>query len=70
MRKGMATGKMEEETRELLDYYNELYNWEYNDMVDYIIEHGEKKFRDYYFTFYSEQTNEYLYFALWNRNWR
>ena len=25
MRKGMATGKMEEETRELLDYYNELY---------------------------------------------
>ena len=54
MRKGMATGKMEEETRELLDYYNELYNWEYNDMVDYIIEHGEKKFRDYYFTFYSE----------------
>ena len=50
MRKGMPTGKMEEETRELLDYYNELYN----DMVDYIIEHGEKKFRDYYFTFYSE----------------
>ena len=36
------------------DYYNELYNWEYNDMVDYIIEHGEKKFRDYYLTFYSE----------------
>ena len=54
MRKGMATGKMEEETKELLDYYNELYNWEYNDMVDYIIEHGEKKFRDYYATFYSE----------------
>ena len=54
MRKGMPTGRMEEETRELLDYYNELYNWSYNDMVDYIIEHGEKKFRDYYFTFYSE----------------
>ena len=44
MRKGMPTGRMEEETRELLDYYNELYNWSYNDMVDYIIEHGEKKF--------------------------
>ena len=54
MRKGMATGKMEEETRELLDYYHELYNWEYNDMVDYIIEHGEKKFRDHYQTFYLE----------------
>ena len=54
MRKGMPTGRMKEETRELLDYYNQLYNWEYNDMVDYIIEHGEKKFRDYYFTFYSE----------------
>ena len=54
MRKGMPTGKMEEETRELLDYFNELYNWSYNDMVDYIIEHGEKKFRDYYSTFYSE----------------
>ena len=53
MRKGMPTGKMEEETRELLDYYNQLYNWEYNDMVDYIIEHGEKKFRDYYETFLS-----------------
>ena len=26
MRKGMPTGRMEEETRELLDYYNELYN--------------------------------------------
>ena len=26
MRKGMATGKMEEETKELLDYYNELWN--------------------------------------------
>ena len=54
MRKGMPTGIMEEETKELLDYYNQLYNWSYNDMVDYIIEHGEKKFRDYYATFYSE----------------
>ena len=54
MRKGMPTGRMEEETRELLDYYHELYNWEYNDMVDYIIEHGEKKFRDYYETFIEE----------------
>ena len=54
MRKGMATGKMEEETKELLDYYHQLYNWEYNDMVDYIIEHGEKKFRNHYETFIEE----------------
>ena len=54
MRKGMPTGRMEEETRELLDYYHELYNWSYNDMVDYIIEHGEKKFRDNYQTFIEE----------------
>ena len=54
MRKRMPTGRMEEETKELLDYYHQLYNWEYNDMVDYIIEHGEKKFRDYYQTFYLE----------------
>ena len=33
MRKGMPTGRMEEETKELLDYYHELYNWSYNDMV-------------------------------------
>ena len=25
MRKGIPTGRMEEETRELLDYYNELW---------------------------------------------
>ena len=54
MRKGMPTGKMEKETQELLDYYNQLYNWEYNDMVDYIIEHGEKKFRNHYETFIEE----------------
>ena len=28
----LATGQMQEETQQLLDEYNELYNWEYNDM--------------------------------------
>ena len=51
-RQGLATGQMEQETQELLDEYNELYCWEYNDMVDFIKEYGEKKFRDYYEDYY------------------
>ena len=43
---------MEQETQELLDEYNETYCWEYNDMVDFIKEYGEKKFRDYYEDYY------------------
>ena len=42
---------MEQETQELLDEYNEEYCWEYNDMVDFIKEHGEKDFREYYETY-------------------
>ena len=48
IREGLATGKLQEETQELLDDYNELYNWEYNDMVDFIVKYGEKAFRDNY----------------------
>ena len=51
-RQGLPTGKMEQETQELLDEYNEEYCWEYNDMVDFIKEYGEKKFRDYYEDYY------------------
>ena len=51
-RQGLSTGQMEQETQELLDEYNELYCWEYNDMVDFIKEYGEKKFRDYYEDYY------------------
>ena len=51
-RQGLPTGQMEEETRELLDEYNEEYCWEYNDMVDFIKEYGEKNFRDYYEDYY------------------
>ena len=47
-RQGLPTGQMQEETKELLDEYNEEYCWEYNDMVDFIKEYGEKNFRDYY----------------------
>ena len=51
-RQGLPTGQMEEETKELLDEYNEEYCWEYNDMVDFIKEYGEKNFRDYYEDYY------------------
>ncbi len=51
-RQGLPTGQMEQETQELLDEYNELYCWEYNDMVDFIKEHGEKDFREYYETYH------------------
>ena len=51
-RQGLPTGQMEQETQELLDEYNESYCWEYNDMVDFIKEYGEKKFRDYYEDYY------------------
>ena len=51
-RQGLPTGQMQEETKELLDEYNGTYCWEYNDMVDFIKEYGEKKFRDYYEDYY------------------
>ena len=54
----LSTGQMQEETQELLDEYNELYNWSYNDMCDFIEEHGEENFRDYYET-YSKLVDDY-----------
>ena len=50
-REGLPTGQLQEETQELLDEYNELYNWEYNDMVDFIKDYGEDVFRDNYETY-------------------
>ena len=47
-REVFPTGKLQEETQELLDEYNETYDWSYNDMVDFIKEHGEKDFAEYY----------------------
>ena len=46
-----ATGQMQEDTQELLDEYNELYNWEYNDMCDFIENHSEEEFREHYETY-------------------
>ena len=33
---GKPTGQMQEETQELLDDYNTLYDWSYNDMCRFI----------------------------------
>ena len=46
-----ATGQMQEETQELLDEYNELYNWSYNDMCDFIENHSEEEFIHHYETY-------------------
>ena len=48
---GLPTGQMQEETQELLDEYNELYDWEYNDMCDFIENHSEEDFREHYETY-------------------
>jgi len=45
------TGQMQEETQELLDNYNNLYNWEYNDMCRFIENHSEEEFRKHYETY-------------------
>ena len=46
-----ATGQMQEETQELLDHYNNLYNWEYNDMCRFIENHSEQEFQEHYETY-------------------
>ena len=48
----LSTGQMQEETQELLDEYNELYNWEYNDMCDFIESYGEDDFINHYETYH------------------
>ena len=57
-REGLPTGQMQEETQELLDEYNELYNWEYNDMVDFIKKYGETEFLTYYVK-YNQLVDDY-----------
>ena len=51
---GKPTGQMQEDTQELLDFYNSHYNWEYNDMCRFIDNHTEEEFQEYY------QTNHQL----------
>ena len=48
----LSTGQMQEETQELLDEYNELYSWDYNDMCDFIENYGETEFLTYYETYH------------------
>ena len=48
----LPTGQMQEETQQTLDEYNELYNWEYNDMCDFIENYGETEFLTYYETYH------------------
>ena len=43
---GFATGKLQEDTQDLLDEYNHLYDWSYNDMCNYIKLYGESKFQN------------------------
>ena len=46
-----STGQMQEETQELLDTYNTLYNWDYNDMCRFIHNYSEEEFRKHYETY-------------------
>ena len=49
---GLPTGQMQEETQETLDEYNELYDWEYNEMCEFIENYGETEFQTYYETYH------------------
>ena len=48
----LPTGQMQQETQETLDEYNELYDWEYNEMCDFIENYGETEFLTYYETYH------------------
>ena len=48
---GKPTGQMQEDTQELLDFYNSHYNWEYNEMCRFIDNHTEEEFQEYYETY-------------------
>ena len=45
---GKPTGQMQEETQDLLDSYNQLFNWDYNEMCRFIENYGETYFQTYY----------------------
>jgi len=57
-REVLPTGQLQEETQELLDEYNETYDWSYNDMVDFIKKYSEEDFREYYVQ-YSSLVDDY-----------
>ena len=49
---GKPTGQMQEETQKTLDEYNNLYNWDYNEMCRFIENYGETEFQTYYETYH------------------
>ncbi len=49
---GIPTGQMQEETQQLLDTLNLLYNWDVNKMCQFIEDYSEEDFRNHYETYY------------------
>ena len=49
---GKPTGQMQESTRELLDDYYHIWNWDYNEMCRFIENYGEAEFQTYYETYH------------------
>ena len=55
---GKPTGQMQEETQDLLDSYNQLFNWDYNEMCRFIENHSEEEFQAHY-TKYHQLCDDY-----------
>ena len=55
---GLPTGQMREETQKTLDEYNELYNWDYNEMCRFIECYGQTWFLTHYET-YNRLSDDY-----------
>jgi len=49
---GKPTGQMQESTRELLDDYNNTWDWDYTQMCEFIENYGETEFQTYYETYH------------------
>ena len=49
---GKPTGQMQESTRELLDDYNNIWDWDYNQMCEFIENYSETEFQTYYETYH------------------
>jgi len=49
---GKPTGQMQQETQKTLDEYNNLYNWDFNEMCRFIENYGETEFQTYYETYH------------------
>ena len=49
---GIPTGQMQEETQQLIDTLNLLYNWNVNKMCKFIEDYSEEDFRKHYETYY------------------